>query len=194
MIKLKLPLRIITAVSRPYNLTKMQDNINSSFRSFIPAWHLYYDNRFALNNQVKSPQKITDASMDCSGAPQKNLGLSEFKDGLCCFLDDDNLIHSDFEKWLLYAICRSPSSNFYVFSQYRPITGRILVAHADNVKKDCIDIGQIVFRREAISTERFREKCYTSDWFWINELWEKDPVSFYFCDKVAVHYNVLRIP
>jgi hypothetical protein len=189
MIKVKPLLNIITAVSRPQNLPLLEKNINKHIRSFTVRWYCMYDDRFPINKSISAyMQKVVSPGKDCSGAPQKNAALDVIVQGLCYFLDDDNLIHEDLDLVLLKTTIYI-NNYFYIFSQKRP--KRVLEADPTNIKFNSIDIGQLFFKRELIGNLRLRTNCYVSDWYWIESIWKQHGEKFYFDKRILTLYNAL---
>lgn len=186
MIKVRPVINVITAVSRPHNLFRIEKNITESLAQFTVRWYCMYDSRFSIINGVNAIQKVVSPGGDSSGAPQKNAALDMINEGLCCFLDDDNLFH---EK-LGLILSKQRNFDFYIFSQIRP--KKILEANPHNMKCNSIDVGQIFFHRHAVGSVKFKHKCYTSDWEWIKQFWASNPDKFLFINEPVTYYNALR--
>jgi len=115
--------------------------------------------------------------------------LDLIHDGWVYFLDDDNIIHENFEKAFTSAVDKYPQSQWFCFIQVRK-NGEVYLQPTDSPCVGNIDSGQVVLTRALIGNSRFPLHSYAAD----GELF----ISLTKCAKptkiaeVAAYYNYLR--
>jgi hypothetical protein len=93
------------------------------------------------------------------------------------FLDDDNLIHPNFNKAYDELITNSAEVNSLVLTQEGKFDdGRYFTREAlsENIMVEKIDQGQVVFKRSIIGDLRYWENIYRGDGYFIMEYFIRD--------------------
>jgi hypothetical protein len=130
-------LHVITACSRPENLTRVGESIAAAA---CDPWEVCWHVRFDL------------ARDHVGGQALKNRMLDQITDGWVTVIDDDTLMHPD----LLAVASAYRAKDMLVVSQRRA-DGRFLAAKPENMRVGQVDIGQVVVRREFIGGARIPE-------------------------------------
>jgi hypothetical protein len=166
-------LHILTAVSRPENLTQIGGSIfaasSLSGKGLEFEWHKYPD-----------PERKY-----VGGQHPKNVMLGEIEDGWVCILDDDTLMHHRFLQKIRRASVQRPEANAIVVSQKRT-TGVVLQARRENLRVGMVDAGQVVIRRDLIGDMRIPE-TYAGDGEWIEALLAYEPDVVFLSEVLSLH-------
>jgi len=185
-------LNIITPVSRPENIGIISENLLTVCKEIKPIWYCCFDKGVPL---PKKPENITFGfwgnarKKSFFGNSSKNQMLEMFESGWVYFLDDDNLLHPDFEKCFLEAVEQYPSYHWFIFDQIRK-DGSLYLEATSRPSINHVDTGQCVVRREAIGILRFKENEYAADGILYTKLLAKEiPIAI---RKTATYYNALR--
>ena len=96
----KIPLTIITPSIRPENLPKILKSMNFDY---VTKWVIVYDMEDnAIEKQFEEHPNVDEYFYkgQMPSNSQRNFGVQLVQDGYVYFLDDDNLMHSDF--WDFY--------------------------------------------------------------------------------------------
>jgi hypothetical protein len=161
-------LHILTALTRPENLSDMGRSIfDDHHDGWEIIWHLTHKNEKHVGGQFL-----------------KNLLLDEVADGWVYFLDDDTVLHHEFQATTYETIMDYPSAVAVLFAQNRSegvIQPQITRGH--------IDIGQALILREQIGDVRIPEEYDGDGWFITAVLGNTDVVLL---EDVLSHYNALR--
>lgn len=186
-------LSIVTALSRIENLDRIVDNIKKSFHRIDMRWYCLFDPVQVTTGLTFDAYRSGYAcDGDIWGNTQKSQGLEEITDGWVYFLDDDNLIHHEFEAALLLAIEEHPSAKGFVFNQLDTAGKQLRQATRENYTYGKIDLGQFVLRRSLIGDNRFVLADASSDWY----IFEAAALPFAEevipIDKDVTYYNYLR--
>lgn len=188
-------LNIVTPVTRPENLYVLKACIKDQISPYFSVkWYCIYDpgkNNTVIENDEKwIISKYGGTSNDCGGGTQRNEALTSIESGWVCFLDDDNLFYDGYGKFISQTIKNNQSFSAFVVSQKR-LSGD-LIAKKEYMKVGHIDIAQVVLSNDIISSSRFFEDVYQSDYFFIKNVYKKNREKFMFIDKFLCNYNFLR--
>lgn len=119
------------------------------------------------------------------------------EDSFIYFLDDDNLIHENFN----IALDKLYKENFetILFSQYGKYGNKEFTRIADyhNIRVEGIDQGQIIYNRELIDNLRYWENVYRGDGYFITEyiirLRQQNKLNVVYIDKrILCYYNAQK--
>lgn len=165
-------LHVITAITRPENLTKITDSLVVACKDYTCdiVWHWRHD----WKREHVGGQKL------------KNDALDIIDNGWVFFLDDDTHL-SPYIPQLIAERDANPLLDGFIVEQQRA-DGSILVTSPDNVRWGCIDIGQAVLRRSAIGDHRIPEE-YIGDGLFLEKLIPTLNVEF--VPIVASYHNCL---
>lgn len=189
-------LHLITACSRPKNLSKLKASILNANRlgSTEILWHICFDAQTVNNPEVNDYQdsfiRLYSASTHYQknpGKSQVNFVLTHFKlnmfDGFIYILDDDNLLPNNFFSHAY----DEKESLIYLFPQLMWSKGKHVLRNI-NPMIDKIDQAQILVHS---SLQIFYPLCYNGDGIVIEELCKKNP---YKVMNIPVYYNRLSWP
>lgn len=178
---------IITPCCRPTNLIKLKESID--FR-YVDEWIIVYDGTKIYENpntfQSEKNNKIKEyvyAGNGISGNAQRNFALDQIKneDTYLYFLDDDNLIHSDFYK-LLKVI---DDGKIYTFNQENRLIGNMIQA-------GLIDTAMFLIPYKLCKNIRWIEDRYDADGCYITECYNNNKNKWIFINNVLSSYNILN--
>jgi hypothetical protein len=189
--KIHVELHIVTPVSRPDNLPKLEQSIQESFRVLKPLWHLVVDPttpRFPVPRSAVSCEVCGISNP--GGHSHRNIALDRISHGWIFMLDDDTIIHPNLESVFLKALADFPSAQVIVVQQVDK-EGRVRLHAHPPVRLGAIDTGSAIVRREFIEHSRFDWER-TADGRWYEQLYNKNPDAFVFIDQPASYYNALR--
>ncbi len=173
-------LTIITACSRPNNLKKIKESINVKCE-----WIIVYDSSDPIKNFEEKWITEINIKGGVVGAKQKNFGLDyAFSTDYVYFLDDDNLLHSDFYK--LLEIVKKERYLGYIFAQNLGETIRL-----PGIIKVChVDLAQYLLRRDLIGDVRFNQS-YECDGHLIEEIYRNNSDKILLLKDTYSYYNRL---
>jgi hypothetical protein len=179
-------LNIITPCSRQYNIEILHDSIDFDK---ITKWFIVYDtsNGKTYTKMYEGHPKIieTECSGGISGNPQRNFALDLVEDGFVYFLDDDNIIHSNF-----WSIAVSLDEKyFYTFDQLRDSNGNIL--HGNKLLGGHIDTAMFIVHKNHIKDIKWKNDKYDADGYFIIEVSEKNPGCHVYMNVIASYYNYI---
>jgi hypothetical protein len=161
-------LHVLTAVTRPENLSAIGHSLfDNHDDGWEISWHLMHANQEHVGGQYL-----------------KNLMLDEVEDGWVYILDDDTIMHADFQRVTHETISDRSWARALVFAQRRP-EGVV----QPEMTRGMIDIGQALIRRDAIAETRIPELYDGDGWFLTKVLGGNDVV---WIETVLSHYNALR--
>lgn len=201
-------LNIITAVSRENNLYYIQDNLNK-IKEINIRWYLIFDKTCMTSLKIPQDLKFYHAEIsynnrnDSSGSIQKNLALSKIQDGWIYCLDDDNIIHPNFEKCFIKSLQKNPEKKAFVFSQcnYKHnviISAEVARKTVQNLdfKNWAIDAGGYVVHSDIVREHnaKYKEYVHESDRHFWKSIVENCTDKIAFIDNVATYHNGLRYP
>lgn len=205
-------LNIITPCSRPENLFKMYDSIFGN-TAFFPKENIYWwicgdkalvyqkKSWFDFNEDFYQKNEniildIGDSKNSTVGNYQRNYSLnlaSKTPTNWFIFIDDDNLIHPEFY-WQFYRdlLNTAPKYKAYVYAQDRREDLGVILEPSKGIGYKKTDSSQFVVRGDLIGKTRWKEDDYNADGLFIEELYKKDPSSFFLSDKILSLRNALR--
>jgi hypothetical protein len=194
---------IITAVQSESNLPALKRSILRSARGTILRirWVQVFDRDVFPHPDFMT--QLADQRFELSvlvkpggeGAPglrQMNAGLDMTQEGFVAFVDDATIVHVDFLRRLETSIKRNPDKDAFVFSQGRFDRGPLMAA-PQNVAECQIDGGQAVINTRLIGNTR-RNPAFgmLSDYYFIKELYDKDPSKWIFIEDILTYHQYLR--
>ena len=192
-------LNIITRCSRPQNLYKVKESIFNN-QKFDIKWYVIFDtsNLGQIDSQILSSisnsaiiKFIPSASGD-HGHQLINMCLDEIKEGFIYVLDDDNILHENFQERISYFIDNSDKRGF-IFNQKvggKDFSGLdIRIASPENTKVSHIDMAQFVLKRDLIENHRLEFGKYIADGIFIENLYNQKSSDFLFIDEILCYYN-----
>jgi hypothetical protein len=186
-------LTIVTAVSRGENLPLIEKNLSIVKPLFDVSWCCVLDKaKVKLHQITVTPNILAEADGGDDGSTPKNVAISLIRDGWIYFLDDDNLIHPNFPLAAREAILVNPSKKCFVFAQaWWDDTHRL---DAGPIRCGNIDTACFLLHRSVIAEAKWslfpHEK--SSDFNFINPIWQRVPDDFLFINEVCAYYNKLR--
>lgn len=184
-------LHIITPCSRPYNLME----VGKSIPLDIPCkWWIIFDmdgenlvlpERFIKETKVETKFKCLKGGV--SGNLQRNYALDKINDGWVYFLDDDNIIHPNFEK--AYKSLVLTDYKGMIFGQQLETQKRI--PRPDYIKTCFVDQAQFILKRELIGDLRYIQR-YEADGIFIETLYKKHSEEILITEEILSYYNKLK--
>lgn len=167
----KLKLHILTAVTRPWNVSTIAASIFDQHHiGWEIYWHLTHENEEFVGGQVLKNRMLDQ--------------IPEEDDSWVYILDDDTVMHSDFQRYTYDAIQDHPRCVGMVFAQLRP-EGVI----QPELRSGVIDVGQVLLRREQIADIRIPD-FYDGDGWWLTAVLSDSDVVW--SNDVLSTYNALR--
>ena len=191
-------LNIVTAASRPYNIKLITDNIKSVITKCEVRWYLIFDNRKVEEFTPKDCHYYDFIPGDISGAPQKNKALDLIDSGWVYFLDDDNLMHEEYESCFLKKIKIKRGVYKNGIKQQGNIQGVVFnqlsngSLRANPKNGSLVDCGQFTVEREIIGNQRFNLDFYASDGVFFEEIYNKHKEKIIFADEPFTYYNAIK--
>lgn len=202
----KIPLTIITPSIRPENLPKILKSMNFDY---VTKWVIVYDMEDnAIEKQFEEHPNVDEFFYkgQMPSNSQRNFGVQLVQDGYVYFLDDDNLMHSDF--WDFYKTI-TVKNKIFTFDQYRvhcQLPWRKSLPYPENVTLpgDTLESGYFdtamylsyyTFSKQTLWKE---DKSIYDGWHYcwdgimIEELYKKFNKHFIYINKILCDYNSLR--
>ncbi len=190
-------LNIITPVSRPQFLEIIYHSIESTVT--IPwKWYTVIDSIVVKeiieplsNNHIveycnKKVNNFTDWGNSC-----RNVGLDLVKDGWVYNLDDDNILHPNFNNAMLNALNYYPQHVGYTFIQEFP--NRKVRSVPFQHQPQHLDTAAFIFRRDAIADLRFDPTVRLCDKQFYNDMYDKYWPCIAHISDAACYYDFLKI-
>lgn len=166
-------LHVITAVTRPGNLTRLAESLAAVAPAVRITWHA----RFDPEQQHVGGQRL------------KNELLDQIADGWVWIGDDDNLMHPAFAN-LVPPLTANPAVGLIVLSQALP-DGGVRRAEPGCLAIDRVDAAQLVVRRDVLGALRLPE-TYAGDGMLAEALAATlPPESICYVAEPAAYYNRL---
>ena len=166
-------IHVLTACSRPENLTKVGLSLAHAARGHDVTWHVRFDvERIYVGGQAV-----------------KNKLLDEISDGWVWILDDDTIVHPDLFSRSAAIVNHNRMTEAIVVSQRRS-DGGVLLAARGNVRSGSIDIGQAILHRDLIGDERI-PLTYDGDGLFLETLLQPPLIRWYFVNDVLSLHNAL---
>ena len=196
-------IHLVTAVSRPDNLPRIQKSIARSLaRSNLTAkWILVVDADNKLSPAVEA--RLREGSTDIEklvyhggrcpyGIQQKNLGMGSIKDGYYHCIDDDNIVHPDFFVGVERAILANPGKRAFVFGQQRWDNVKSLVASPTKMEYGQIDNTMFVTHSSLIGDARYDlSRSGKEDFHFFRRLYDLNREDFVFLPETLAYYNFI---
>jgi len=187
-------LHIVTPVSRTENLPRHGYSLEAGLRAPPFAWWCLFDERFGPV-PLRPPWSQVHywgpgpGQAGAVGYAARNWAIERIAGGWVYFLDDDNLIHPEFEDALIEARRLHPQAGWFLFDQVAA-DGTLLREAQCPPSVGHVDLGQAVIRRDVLQGFRFQEDRYDADGELFARLAQKiPPVCVH---RNATFYNALR--
>lgn len=185
---------IVTPCSRPENLERVRHSIHFDK---IDKWFIVYDNRKCEFKKKYSDDDPQIVEMEChdegiAGHQCRNKALECIeKDGFVYFVDDDNVIHSNFwnfvfdpKKALVYTFDQQLNPPDSMFPDIR--TGSLPFV-------DQIDMAQYVVHTSLVSNRRFLVNFYNADGRFVEDIVKTHASKWKYIPEIGCYYNFLKI-
>lgn len=197
-------INIVTAVSRPENLTRIGRSISAALsRAKLKArWILVVDTPGVISPKISGTFKdypfevktILHAGGSCQyGIAQKNLGMSSIEDGYYHCMDDDNIVHRDFFLGLERAMLANQKKRAFVFGQQRWDNIKSLTASPDRMEYGKIDNTMFVVHSSLIGTHRYDlSRSGREDFHFFRKLYDLHREEFVFISEALAYYNFIK--
>ena len=196
-------IHLVTAVSRPDNLPRIQKSIaRSLLRSNLKAkWILVLDAGHALPPSVEG--RLREGAVEIEklvygggrhpyGVPQKNLGMDSIKDGYYHCIDDDNIVHPEFFAGIERAMRANPGKRAFVFGQQRWDNVKSLTASPDRMEYGKIDNTMFVTHSTLIGSARYDlSRSGKEDFHFFRMLYDLHKEDFVFLPDTLAYYNFI---
>ena len=180
-------LHIITPVTRPQNLFQLIENVQESFSKI--DWHIHFvaDDCDIDCNNTRNIHYYRYSGPESIGGLQRNVVLDSYhfnEDDYLYFLDDDNLIHPDFERHFLNSL----DHQLMVFGQLES-DGQVRLP-ATKIAVGQIDAAMYVVRYQVAKKTRFTAR-YEADYDFVNQIYELCE-TYYFSNEFCTYYNAIQ--
>jgi len=198
-------IHLITAVSRPGNLTRIHRSIEVSLaKSSLKAqWILVTDKPDTLRPEIEAEIRLGKVEVvkvvypggehPPYGIPQKNLGMSMILDGYYHCFDDDNLVHPNFFEGVEAAMAASPEKRAFVFGQHRWDNIGPLIAAPNRMEYGKIDNTMFVVHSSLIGSRRYDlDRSGREDFCFFRKLYDLYPSEFVFIPETLAYYNYIQ--
>ena len=195
-------LNIITPLSRPNNLEAMYESMRNPFCQI--TWWIMVDPIIRgyiippgeRSNKVNNVEVnvIWQKKIALAGHAHRNKALELITDPeeWVMSLDDDNIIHPDFFTWMQDHEGELPGYSGVLWDQVNKDGTARLFASPWDVRVNCVDTAQFMFRRGIVEDLRFKEDAYAADGIFIEELYKRHSDKFKIAPKALCYYNYLR--
>ena len=172
-------LTIITPVFRQHNLQIIANTIPDNI-----TWLCVFD--IMVSNNIPNKAKVLEVELVKSnwGVFKVNEALKMIKDGHIYILDDDTVLHENFDTLL------SLNSGFD-FIHFNQNTKEGRKRTGGEVKRGKIDIGNFIVSRELIGNTFLSEDDTMPDGLWAEQLYKKCKKPLYLNRTFSI-YNYLR--
>ena len=193
-------LNIITRCSRPENLYKVKESIFNN-QKFIIKWYVIFDTSCLsdIDSQILTSisnfaiLKFIPSAKDDHAHQLINMCIDEIKEGWIYVLDDDNILHENFQERLYYYLENNSDKGGFIFNQKvggKDFSGLdVRVASTENTKVGHIDMAQFVLRRDLVGDSRLEFGKYVADGIFIENIFNQNSQEFLFIDEILCYYN-----
>lgn len=183
-------LNIVTPCSRINDLKKIEESIGLITNMDV-IWHICFDNDIIpnippilINHRLYNTKSV---GFEISGNKQRNLILKNITDGFIFFLDDDNIIHPNFNN-LLSGITEGEN---YIFSQVFKNGVIRFKPHQKCIYPKKIDSAQLLVSASHLTDKTiWPVNVYPAEAFFAKYI--NDIFPFIFIDEVGSYYNYLK--
>lgn len=201
-------LYIVTPASRLQNLPLLKENIEKNIDSrILVRWLIIIDPKLSsfYNDVIKLEKthipNLLIYTFICPGVDKNIAGhtsrnysfflINTVKDANCLiyFLDDDNLLHSDFMKYI--SDFDFNKYDILIFSQLDKYNFLRLKSSEGCAKVGFIDTAMFIFDVSILNGLKFREDDYAADGLFAEQL-VKQTNKIYYEPKPLCYYNKLR--
>lgn len=192
-------LNIITPCSRLGSLPIMNTEIAELYQA-IPdlKWWIIVDGNCSpeigptIKRKLDHPYVHMEvvAGEGRSGNDQRNRALDLAEPGFVYFLDDDNILHPDFIKYIQSLMDRMVNEGKQGAVWHQDVRQRYVRRIApDRIKMGMIDTAQYLLTTDIIGDLRWIPDEHCADGFFIEELHRKNPDKFLYIDMVLCYCN-----
>lgn len=192
-------LNIITPLSRPNNLQAMYESMRKPL--FPVKWWIMADPiiRYYFIPPVSDHPNLEisvlrQKKVAIAGHAHRNTAIELITDPneWIMSLDDDNIIHPELFTWLLDHESELSGYSGLLWDQANKDGSMRLFASPWDVRVNCIDTAQFMFRRGIVEDLRFKEDQYAADGMFIEELYRRHSDKFKIAPAALCYYNYLR--
>lgn len=198
---------IITRSTRLHNLKTVKESVFNNVPSGLKIeWHVVFDTASLKDISAELLSELKDNSTkfyfkkgDKMGMlyPQCSEIISGFRSGWVYFLDDDNIMHDGFYKYIVEVSTANPEKKVHVVSQdvaakdFTGLTYRLASPH--HTKKREIDLAQYIVSVDVYNKEGYKFlPDYCADGILIESVHKNNPEWFTFTPETLSHYNYLQ--
>lgn len=199
---------IITPCSRTYNLAEILLSILEAKKDLDihVNWLIAFDGSKVAEQDIKTlinfhrpgiddiditPLYVTN-DKSVSGNAQRNEALDLVSEGFVYFLDDDNIIHPEFLRFLLKTIEANGSDIGILCPQLIDNYTRIRTIDSFSVKVGGVDIAQFCVPASWVSNTRWTLSKYVADGIFLCTIYKAYSDRFIFAQKPLAYYNKLQ--
>lgn len=186
---------IITPSCRPENLLKIKNSLNFNF---ITEWIIVYDSSKVIKNDKLFLNDINKdniseyfySNIGISGNPQRNFAKKNIKNKntYLYYLDDDNIIHSDFYKLLSIIgenkLCTFNQKNIRYGDENQILLG-------NNIEIDRIDTAMYLIDYKLNKLTQWNPHRYNADGYYIKEIYENKKNNWIYINNELSYWNYL---
>lgn len=177
-------LTIITPCSRHKNIPILYKSIPFDK---IDKWIIVYDtsrDRTYTRLYDGHPQIVeVECNAGISGNPQRNYGMTLVNDGFIYFLDDDNIVHPEFES----IIGQLNSKYFYTVDQQR----ENYILSGNTLQVGRIDTAMFIVHKQHIKDITWFTSRYDADGVFISDIASQNYGAHIYLNKVGCYYNFI---
>jgi hypothetical protein len=194
-------LNIVMPVSRPENIGIIGDSIqkaidiaNHKEAECVVRWYLIFDFAKLPEFSLGAFDGTAFTALHKAGNwgnPQRNVALSDIREGWVCFLDDDTIMPEMFIYWLDTEISNNPEKRAFVFDQVKADGTVLYAACHENMCVDHVGGPQVVFERSLIGAHRWKPLPYNSDGYFVEEIYRENKDAFCMANGF-IYCNYLR--
>ena len=201
---MKHTLNILTRCTRPNNLLKVKESVFTDIpKNLKIKWHVIFDVAPLKDIDAELLSELTNEDTQLyfikggDGGllyPQSTEILKKMNQtSWFYFLDDDNILHENFYKYMSTALDED-GKNIHVVSQ--KVAGKdftrldIRVASPENTGFRKTDIAQVVIKTKLIHTYEFGSN-YAADGYFIESVIQDAPDTFSYHNEILSYYNYL---
>lgn len=166
-------------------------------------WHVMFDTNSLKDIDAELLSDLKDNSThyyfekgDSKGMlyPQCSKLILTLEDGWVYFVDDDNIIHEHFYKYinninkaqaLVHVVSQRVGGKDFSKLEYR-------IASAENMKVGQVDLAQYIIHCDVFKEGYEFTADYCADGILISKIYAENPQWFTFTDEVLSHYNYLQ--
>jgi hypothetical protein len=208
---------IITPCYRWKELGWIRDSIiqaiqNADSKAFLVVWYIVFDTT-KITKDIKNINDFKNilnsnyftiiyeyvGGEGISGNLQRNHALDKITNGWICWIDDDNIMHSDYFKIIVPVIRNTRDviddggiQAYNIPKEIQGITYASDIRAGNNISVCNIDTAQFTLKRELIGDTKWDVNRYDADGVFISEIYNNNKDKFIILDDVLCYYNKLR--